>query len=212
MANACPCGYSPARGRRAGRDRVRGASASPGAAGASSSASNLELSTRRDASRWSAGAAPARARSSSSSTGCSCRTRARSVSRARVTTEWDPFDLRRHIGYVLQEIGLFPHMTVAENVAVVPRLLGWDGARIGARVRELLDLAGLGGSDFASRRPHRAVGRPAAARRRGARAGRRPADPADGRAVRRARSDHARRDARRVPAHPGGRSARRSSS
>ena len=71
----------------------------------------------------------------------------------RVTTEWDPFDLRRHIGYVLQEIALFPHMTVAENIAVVPRLLGWEDARVGARVRELLDLTGLGGSDFASRRP-----------------------------------------------------------
>jgi len=71
----------------------------------------------------------------------------------RVTTAWDPFDLRRHIGYVLQEIALFPHMTVAENIAVVPRLLGWDDARVGARVRELLDLTGLGGSDFSSRRP-----------------------------------------------------------
>ena len=48
----------------------------------------------------------------------------------RPTTEWDPFDLRRHVGYVLQEIALFPHMSVAENVAVVPRLLGWDEARV----------------------------------------------------------------------------------
>jgi osmoprotectant transport system ATP-binding protein len=76
----------------------------------------------------------------------------------RVTTDWDPFDLRRHVGYVLQEIALFPHMSVAENVAVVPRLLGWDDARVMARVRELLDLTGLGGLDFASRRPHELSG------------------------------------------------------
>jgi osmoprotectant transport system ATP-binding protein len=76
----------------------------------------------------------------------------------RLTPEWDPFDLRRHVGYVLQEIALFPHMSVAENVAVVPRLLGWDERRITARVGELLDLTGLGGSDFASRRPHQLSG------------------------------------------------------
>ena len=76
----------------------------------------------------------------------------------RVTTDWDAFDLRRHVGYVLQEIALFPHMSVAENVAVVPRLLGWDDQRVMARVGELLDLTGLGGSDFASRRPHQLSG------------------------------------------------------
>jgi osmoprotectant transport system ATP-binding protein len=51
--------------------------------------------------------------------------------------------LRRRIGYVFQEIGLFPHLTVAENIAVTPRLLGWDKARIGRRVDELLDLVAL---------------------------------------------------------------------
>jgi osmoprotectant transport system ATP-binding protein len=76
----------------------------------------------------------------------------------RLTTEWDPFDLRRHVGYVLQEIALFPHMSIAENVAVVPRLLAWAEPRVTARVRELLDLTGLGGSDFASRRPHQLSG------------------------------------------------------
>jgi osmoprotectant transport system ATP-binding protein len=76
----------------------------------------------------------------------------------RPTTEWDPYDLRRHVGYVLQEVALFPHMSIAENVAVVPRLLGWDERRIGARVRELLDLTGLGGADFAARRPHQLSG------------------------------------------------------
>jgi osmoprotectant transport system ATP-binding protein len=76
----------------------------------------------------------------------------------RVTTEWDPFDLRRHIGYVLQEIALFPHMNVAENIAVVPRLLGWPDSRVAARVRELLDLTGLGGSGFSARRPNELSG------------------------------------------------------
>ena len=52
-------------------------------------------------------------------------------------------DLRRHIGYVIQQIGLFPHRTIAENIATVPRLLGWDRRRIAARVEELLDLIGL---------------------------------------------------------------------
>lgn len=51
--------------------------------------------------------------------------------------------LRRQIGYVIQHVGLFPHMTVAENIAVVPRLLGWSRTRIGARVDELLTLVGL---------------------------------------------------------------------
>jgi osmoprotectant transport system ATP-binding protein len=61
----------------------------------------------------------------------------------RDTREWNPFELRRRIGYVLQEVGLFPHMTVAQNIAVVPRLLGWDAARIAARVSEVLRLVGL---------------------------------------------------------------------
>ena len=65
--------------------------------------------------------------------------------------EWNPFELRRRIGYVLQEIGLFPHMTVGENVAVVPSLLGWDRARIAARVTEMLDLVGLSAAAYAAR-------------------------------------------------------------
>ncbi|HYD44582.1 MAG TPA: ATP-binding cassette domain-containing protein, partial [Phenylobacterium sp.] len=60
--------------------------------------------------------------------------------------------LRRRIGYVFQEIGLFPHLTVAENIGVTPRLLGWDAARIEARVRELLDLVDLP-QQMAARRP-----------------------------------------------------------
>src|SRR5215218_5198195 len=61
----------------------------------------------------------------------------------RDTREWDPIALRRSIGYVIQDVGLFPHMTVAGNVAVVPRLEGWDQPRIAARVAELLELVGL---------------------------------------------------------------------
>jgi osmoprotectant transport system ATP-binding protein len=64
----------------------------------------------------------------------------------------DLHQLRRRIGYVFQEIGLFPHMTVAENVAVVPRLERWDGARIAARVRELLELVALP-QELAARMP-----------------------------------------------------------
>jgi osmoprotectant transport system ATP-binding protein len=55
----------------------------------------------------------------------------------------DATELRRGIGYVIQQIGLFPHMTVAGNIATVPRLLGWDRGRVEARVRELLELVGL---------------------------------------------------------------------
>src|SRR5580698_7883987 len=55
----------------------------------------------------------------------------------------DPVQLRRRIGYVIQQGGLFPHRRVADNVATVPRLLGWDKARVQSRVDELLDLVGL---------------------------------------------------------------------
>src|SRR2546425_10251646 len=52
-------------------------------------------------------------------------------------------ELRRRIGYVIQHVGLFPHMSIADNIATVPRLLGWSKSRINARVRELLELVGL---------------------------------------------------------------------
>ncbi|MBS7813520.1 ABC transporter ATP-binding protein [Roseococcus pinisoli] len=68
----------------------------------------------------------------------------------------DPIQLRRRIGYVIQEVGLFPHRSVAENVATVPVLLGWDAARIKARVAEVLELVGLPG--FADRRPYQLSG------------------------------------------------------
>jgi len=76
----------------------------------------------------------------------------------RDTRDWDGISLRRHTGYVFQEIGLFPHMTVEDNVAVVPRLERWPADRIRSRVRDLLSLVGLGGDDFGARRPHELSG------------------------------------------------------
>ena len=64
-----------------------------------------------------------------------------------------PVELRRRIGYVIQQVGLFPHMTVADNVAVVPRLLRWPAARIRSRVHELLELVGLDPDAYADRYP-----------------------------------------------------------
>jgi osmoprotectant transport system ATP-binding protein len=76
----------------------------------------------------------------------------------RDTREWDRFTLRRRTGYVLQEVGLFPHMTIARNVAVVPTLDGWPAARTAARVAELLTLVGLDPGEFAVRAPHELSG------------------------------------------------------
>lgn len=71
----------------------------------------------------------------------------------RSTSEWDPIRLRRSVGYVIQDVGLFPHLTVAGNIAVVPRLDGWDAPRIDRRVRELLELIGLPFDTYAERWP-----------------------------------------------------------
>ncbi|NQY56902.1 MAG: betaine/proline/choline family ABC transporter ATP-binding protein [Ilumatobacteraceae bacterium] len=68
-------------------------------------------------------------------------------------TAVNPDHLRRRIGYVIQQIGLFPHQTIAENIGTVPRLVGWDKARIAARVDELLDLTGLDPVQFRDRYP-----------------------------------------------------------
>lgn len=76
----------------------------------------------------------------------------------RSTAEWDPIRLRRRIGYVLQEVGLFPHMTVGENVGVVPRLEGWDDSRIRSRADEVLDLVGLDPAGYRDRYPHELSG------------------------------------------------------
>ena len=69
------------------------------------------------------------------------------------TREWPSVELRRKIGYVIQEVGLFPHRTVAENVGTVPRLLGWDLLRIEKRVDALLEEVGLAPEDFRARYP-----------------------------------------------------------
>jgi len=71
----------------------------------------------------------------------------------RDTRDWDPIRLRRRVGYVLQDVGLFPHMTVAGNIGVVPRLEGWPPDRTATRVDELLDLIGLDRHRFAARWP-----------------------------------------------------------
>ncbi len=76
----------------------------------------------------------------------------------RDTTTVDTVDLRRSIGYVIQQVGLFPNMTVEENVSVVPRLLGWDGPRMRARAAELLSLVGLEPSVFLGRFPNQLSG------------------------------------------------------
>jgi osmoprotectant transport system ATP-binding protein len=70
----------------------------------------------------------------------------------------DPVELRRQTGYVIQDVGLFPHLKVADNVASVPRLLGWDRARVRRRVGEMLDLVGLDPRVFADRYPHELSG------------------------------------------------------
>jgi osmoprotectant transport system ATP-binding protein len=76
----------------------------------------------------------------------------------RSAIAWDPIALRRHIGYVIQEIGLFPHFTVERNIALVPRLEGWAEDRIGSRVKELLEMVGLDADKFARRYPHELSG------------------------------------------------------
>ncbi len=76
----------------------------------------------------------------------------------RNTRDWDGIALRRRIGYVIQDVGLFPHMTVEENITVVPRLERWDGPRAVARAHELLDLVDLPADTYARRHPHELSG------------------------------------------------------
>jgi osmoprotectant transport system ATP-binding protein len=76
----------------------------------------------------------------------------------RATTQWDVIQLRRRTGYVIQEAGLFPHFTVAENVALVPALEGWERQRIKQRTAELLELVGLNPREFADRYPRELSG------------------------------------------------------
>jgi osmoprotectant transport system ATP-binding protein len=71
----------------------------------------------------------------------------------RPTAAWDPIELRRSTGYVIQDAGLFPHMTVANNIAIVPRLKAWSDERISARVDELLTMVGLMPAEYRDRWP-----------------------------------------------------------
>lgn len=74
------------------------------------------------------------------------------------TLEWNPIQLRRSIGYVIQETGLFPHFTVDRNVGLVPSLQRWEPKKIKDRVSELLELVGLNPDQFAKRYPHELSG------------------------------------------------------
>ncbi len=76
----------------------------------------------------------------------------------RPTASWDVIALRRGIGYVIQEVGLFPHFGVGQNIGLVPRLEGWPEERIRGRVQELLEQVGLDPHDFLNRRPRELSG------------------------------------------------------
>jgi osmoprotectant transport system ATP-binding protein len=85
-------------------------------------------------------------------------TSGRIVVEGQDVTRADPVELRRRIGYVIQQVGLFPHMTIAQNVATVPQLLGWPGPRIAQRVEEMLSLVGLEPAHFVDRYPRHLSG------------------------------------------------------
>jgi osmoprotectant transport system ATP-binding protein len=72
--------------------------------------------------------------------------------------QWDVIPLRRSVGYAIQDVGLFPHFTVSENVGLVPRVERWERGRIAARVEEVLELVGLPAHEFAARYPHELSG------------------------------------------------------
>jgi len=76
----------------------------------------------------------------------------------RFQKDWDPIRLRRSIGYVIQGVGLFPHWTVEQNVAMVPRLENWNEKRVAARVQEMFSLVGLDFNEYARRRPRELSG------------------------------------------------------
>ena len=76
----------------------------------------------------------------------------------RSTREWDPIKLKRRIGYVIQDVGLFPHFNVARNIGLVPRLEGWTEPDIERRVNQLLDKIGMPASEFRTRHPRELSG------------------------------------------------------
>ncbi|MEO7144930.1 MAG: ATP-binding cassette domain-containing protein [Bryobacteraceae bacterium] len=85
-------------------------------------------------------------------------TRGEVVVEGRSTIEWDPIRLKRRIGYVIQEVGLFPHFTVGENVGLVPKLEGWAAADVAQRVSRLLADVGLPPAEFLARYPRQLSG------------------------------------------------------
>jgi osmoprotectant transport system ATP-binding protein len=82
----------------------------------------------------------------------------RVVVEGKATSDWDHVQLRRRIGYVIQESGLFPHFTVSENVGLVPSLEGWEPQRLAARVDEMLGQVGLPAAEYADRYPNQLSG------------------------------------------------------
>jgi osmoprotectant transport system ATP-binding protein len=74
------------------------------------------------------------------------------------TQSLNPDELRRRVGYAIQQVGLFPHLTIAQNVGMVPGLLGWDKKRVAARIEEMLDLVGLDPADYRDRYPRQLSG------------------------------------------------------
>lgn len=76
----------------------------------------------------------------------------------RSTSDWDLIRLRRQVGYVIQEVGLFPHYTVGRNVGLLPTLENWPPERVSARVRELLDMVGLNAETYSGRFPRELSG------------------------------------------------------
>jgi osmoprotectant transport system ATP-binding protein len=85
-------------------------------------------------------------------------TRGQVLVNGQPTTEWDPIRLKRQIGYVIQDVGLFPHFTVGENVGLVPKLEGWPPARVDQQVSRLLDTVGLPPGEFLGRYPRQLSG------------------------------------------------------
>ncbi|MFZ0582444.1 MAG: ATP-binding cassette domain-containing protein [Candidatus Acidiferrales bacterium] len=76
----------------------------------------------------------------------------------RSTLNWNPIALRRQIGYIIQDVGLFPHYSVEENIALLPRLQHWPEERIRTRVAQLLELVGLNSGEYLRRYPHELSG------------------------------------------------------
>jgi osmoprotectant transport system ATP-binding protein len=85
-------------------------------------------------------------------------TRGEIIVMGKPTTQWNLIKLRRKIGYVIQEIGLFPHFTVEQNIGLVPKLEGWETDRIKSRVHQLLELVNLDPQHFTKRYPHQLSG------------------------------------------------------